>query len=235
MLGTGLIAGLSCCSPISFHRLRHLPPPQVHVTCDNARYECGAPSPIAFRPTMMYATRAFALRVTNTAVARLDYIWRVVDAEGRDDASGALGPQWVWKKRSSRGLRSQRSTDPPTPNSTHTTTPKPPGLYTLTPSSGTIAPGASEDITLRFSPTEVEDCDRVLVCTIPDLDPSCQPLTRAVNGKVRLFSFLVRVCCFQADAACSCVIVTLKFPILLHSLAHPPPTHPPGPAALVPL
>ena len=62
--------------------------------------------------------------------------------------------------------------------------PAPPAMYTLTPAAGTIAPGASEEVTLRFSPTEVEDCERLLQCTIPDLDAGCPPLTRPVGGKV---------------------------------------------------
>lgn len=64
---------------------------------------------------------------------------------------------------------------------THTSS----GLYSVTPASGSIAAGVSDEFTLRFSPAEVEDCERLLVCDIPDLDTGCQPLARAVAGKVR--------------------------------------------------
>jgi len=37
---------------------------------------------------------------------------------------------------------------------------------------------------VRFSPTEVDDSGRLLVCEVPDLDPGCKPLQRAVTGKV---------------------------------------------------
>jgi hypothetical protein len=78
------------------------PPPKVHVACDNARYECDAPPSLAFRPTMMFATRAFALRLTNTGLARLDYAWRVLHEDGRPDASGGdpvSGPWAGWALR----------------------------------------------------------------------------------------------------------------------------------------
>lgn len=58
------------------------------------------------------------------------------------------------------------------------------GLYTVTPESGTVPGGQAADITVRFSPQEVEDCSRLIVCDIPDLDPSCSPLRRPVSGKV---------------------------------------------------
>lgn len=63
----------------------------MHVACDNARYECAAPPALAFRPTMMFAARAHALRLANVGQARLDYVWKVLDSEGREDASGACG------------------------------------------------------------------------------------------------------------------------------------------------
>lgn len=62
---------------------------QVHVACDNARYECDAPASLVFRPTMMFQTRAFILHVGNTGLARLDYSWRVVNHQGMEDATGA--------------------------------------------------------------------------------------------------------------------------------------------------
>ena len=36
---------------------------------------------------------------------------------------------------------------------------------------------------LQFSPVEVEDCERLLVCDIPNLDASVPPLARLLNGK----------------------------------------------------
>jgi hypothetical protein len=85
------------------------------------------------------------------------------------------------------------------------------GLYSLSHESGTLQGGSSQQITLRFSPQEVEDASRVLVCHMPELQqalaaaPSMQappgrpgsaaaaaaaaaaalkPLTREVMGKV---------------------------------------------------
>jgi hypothetical protein len=36
----------------------------------------------------------------------------------------------------------------------------------------------------RFSPTEVEDCARLLRCEVPNLDASMAPLERPLNGRV---------------------------------------------------
>ncbi|KAG2489301.1 hypothetical protein HYH03_012133 [Edaphochlamys debaryana] len=58
------------------------------------------------------------------------------------------------------------------------------GLYTVTPAGGVIDAGQSQQITVKFSPTEVEDCSRVLTCHIPHLDASCEPLVRPLGGRV---------------------------------------------------
>lgn len=86
------------------------------------------------------------------------------------------------------------------------------GVYEVAPASGVLAAGASQAVTLRFSPLEVEDVGRSLVCHMPALQqllaaaaaagskgvpptpgrpgsaavaPLSQPLVREVNGKVR--------------------------------------------------
>lgn len=83
-------SGGRCCQQHPSRRcllLRHAT--QVHVACDNARYECDAPPALAFRPTVMFATRAHVIRLANTGQARLDYAWRVLYPDGSEDASGA--------------------------------------------------------------------------------------------------------------------------------------------------
>lgn len=57
-------------------------------------------------------------------------------------------------------------------------------LYTVSPAGGAIEAGASLPITVKFSPTEVDDCSRVLTCHIPHLDASCEPLARPLSGRV---------------------------------------------------
>lgn len=162
----------------------------MYVNCDNARYECAAPPSLAFRPTMMFATRSHALRLVNVGQARLDFAWRVLDAEGREDTTGARGalsclsscaavPCAHCEQAASEHVAAEQPAQPtPCP-------PLPSGLYALEPAEGSIPPSGAADVTLRFSPAEVEDCARLLACDMPDLDPSCRPLTRAVTGKVR--------------------------------------------------
>ncbi|KAF5830389.1 hypothetical protein DUNSADRAFT_14652 [Dunaliella salina] len=58
------------------------------------------------------------------------------------------------------------------------------GLYTVSPEGGVVEGKSSTTISVRFSPREVQDCARVLVCDIPHLDASCAPLMRALNGHV---------------------------------------------------
>lgn len=58
------------------------------------------------------------------------------------------------------------------------------GVYTVSPEGGVVPPGDSATITVKFSPTEVEDCARTLVCEIPNLDAAAQPLVRPLDGKV---------------------------------------------------
>lgn len=87
------------------------------------------------------------------------------------------------------------------------------GVYKLSHESGTLQGGSSQQMTLRFSPVEVEDMSRVLFCHMPEIQqalaaaaPSIQapaarpgsaaaaaavaaaaalkPLTREVTGKV---------------------------------------------------
>ncbi|EFJ42226.1 hypothetical protein VOLCADRAFT_67248 [Volvox carteri f. nagariensis] len=57
-------------------------------------------------------------------------------------------------------------------------------LFTISPAGGVIEAGQTAQITVKFAPTEVEDCNRVLVCQIPHLDPSCPPLARPMAGRV---------------------------------------------------
>lgn len=86
----------------------------------------------------------------------------------------------------------------------------PAGVYSLSQETGTLQGGTSQQITLRFSPHEVEDVSRVLVCNMPELQqalaaaaaapgvpaplgrpgsaaagpPVLKPLTRDIAGKV---------------------------------------------------
>jgi hypothetical protein len=181
---------------------------QVHVACDNARYECDAPPRLAFRPTMMFQARTFALRVTNTGLTRLDYAWRVETPRGDADASGgdrAALRRARFVHHAAMDCRSQDARFMQMfPASLQTALQRfrpacvlcvdlcrppqlpllPAGVYTLSPESGSIPAGCSQEVALRFRPVEVEDCARVLACDIADLDPSCSPLTRLVDGKV---------------------------------------------------
>ncbi|WIA13448.1 hypothetical protein OEZ85_007028 [Tetradesmus obliquus] len=69
------------------------------------------------------------------------------------------------------------------------------GLYTLTPEAGMMSGGGSQQFTLRFSPQEVEDVSRTIMCHMPVLEQlaatasgaaadAFKQLTREVTGKV---------------------------------------------------
>jgi len=57
-------------------------------------------------------------------------------------------------------------------------------LMQVSPEGGALAAGEVANITVRFSPQEVEDCSRRLVATIPNLSSSLQAPNRAVTASV---------------------------------------------------
>jgi hypothetical protein len=70
------------------------------------------------------------------------------------------------------------------------------GLYALTPEAGVLSGGSSQQFILRFSPQEVEDVSRTIMCHMPVLEQMAataagpaadafRQLTREVAGKVR--------------------------------------------------
>lgn len=102
-------------------------------------------------------------------------------------------------------------------------------MYKLSHESGSLQGGGSQQINLQFSPVEVEDVSRVLVCHMPEIQealaaaaaaaPSMQapagrpgsaaaaaavlkPLTREVTGKVRVAWLVVGVWCCTDMSGC---------------------------------
>ena len=70
-----------CCSTKVSSACRLL---QVSAITDDAKFECEL-SPIAFRPTVMFQTRAFTFPLKNTSMARLNYKWAVLMSDGQPD------------------------------------------------------------------------------------------------------------------------------------------------------
>jgi len=57
------------------------------------------------------------------------------------------------------------------------------GPYNIIPRKGVIQAGCEEAFIIKFSPTEAEDsCERLLVLSIPNLDPSLKPLVIELDG-----------------------------------------------------
>ena len=57
------------------------------------------------------------------------------------------------------------------------------GPYSIKPDRGTIDANQTVDVTVRFSPTEVEDFERVLECGIPGLEAGFTPIAIPLNGQ----------------------------------------------------
>lgn len=75
---------------------------QVTAASDDARYECDV-SPVNFRPTMMFQTRAFSFPLKNTGGAHLDFKWSVQTLDGQPDTSGlykVISEQKIWREQS---------------------------------------------------------------------------------------------------------------------------------------
>ena len=63
-------------------------------------------------------------------------------------------------------------------------TPSDESPFSVSPSSGTLAPEQTLMVTVRFSPLEVEDWQHELVCEIPNLDKGFPKIERSLRGKV---------------------------------------------------
>jgi hydrocephalus-inducing protein len=87
------------------------------------------------------------------------------------------------------------------------------GLYAAVPASGVINAGAECAVSLRFSPTEVQDCRRRLAVRMQDLAAGVPPLEVELSGKVQRpwchFEVRMRVCAVQLSPR-----------ILVHDVAH---------------
>ena len=57
-------------------------------------------------------------------------------------------------------------------------------LYSVSPVSGSVPAGGEVSVTVRFSPAEVDNCERELVCMIDNLDSEYAPLRRRLSGSV---------------------------------------------------
>jgi hydrocephalus-inducing protein len=57
-------------------------------------------------------------------------------------------------------------------------------LFAVNPEDGTVLAGQTGSFTVRFSPVEVVDCNRMLVCNVFNLDPGSGPLSIPLDGKV---------------------------------------------------
>ena len=74
------------------------------------------------------------------------------------------------------------------------------GLYSVSPEGGAVDPGSSTSVTVKFSPSEVVDCERMLVCEIPNLDASCSPLVRPLVSHPDLIISKCLNMCFVAHS-----------------------------------
>jgi len=166
---------------------------------------------------MMFQTRRFTFTLSNPSLTALTYHWQIQDKAGNVDTSGEQAAQ-VTVKGTFAGMPSSRWGLP----CNHACTcfragvmttlvfHDPAGVYSLSQETGTLQGGASQQITLRFSPCEVEDVSRVLVCNMPEMQqalaaaaaapgvpaplgrpgsaaagpPVLKPLTRDIAGKV---------------------------------------------------
>jgi hypothetical protein len=122
----------------------------------------------------MFQTRSFSFTLSNPSLTALTYEWQILNKAGSVDTSGK-GPAinsaselWAaeWFSHQSVILHLYCSG--------HELGSCPIGVlsagtYKLSHESGTLQGGSSQQITLQFSPHEVEDVSRVLVCHMPEI------------------------------------------------------------------
>lgn len=126
----------------------------------------------------MFQTRSFTFTLSNPSLTALTYQWQIQDKAGNPDKSGKCRC-WVAAIHASRSpccLPAYKADGVVVLLLSAT------GVYSLSQESGTLQGGSSQQLTLRFSPVEVEDVSRVLVCHMPELEPALAAAAAAASG-----------------------------------------------------
>lgn len=136
---------------------------------------------------MMFQTRSFSFTLSNPSLTALTYEWQILNKAGSVDTTGK-GPGVVGQACSPQHLPVMVQPAHPAPvahlpcNLSLCSYMLFAGIYKLSHESGTLQGGSSQQITLQFSPREVEDVSRVLVCHMPEMQEILEAAAAAPQG-----------------------------------------------------
>uniref|UniRef100_A0A8C9LFZ1 HYDIN n=1 Tax=Pavo cristatus TaxID=9049 RepID=A0A8C9LFZ1_PAVCR len=118
---------------------------------------------IQFKETLLFQTRTFPFRLSNTGNVALEYTW-VAD----------MGDERAASPHTSSSLTSPTSLGHATP------------LFSVEPPSGTIPAGQEQLFQMKFSPVYVGKFKSCIVCSIPNLKPNQKGPEVVVKGKSQM-------------------------------------------------
>uniref|UniRef100_A0A8C2T888 HYDIN axonemal central pair apparatus protein n=1 Tax=Coturnix japonica TaxID=93934 RepID=A0A8C2T888_COTJA len=122
---------------------------------------------IQFKETLLFQTRTFPFRLSNTGNVALEYTW-MADVDERALPLGWMGHAL---EHTSSSLSSPRSPG-------HATS-----VFSVEPTSGTIPAGQEQLFQMKFSPVRMGNFKNRMVCSIPNLKPDQKAPVVAVKGK----------------------------------------------------
>ncbi|XP_078720178.1 hydrocephalus-inducing protein homolog isoform X2 [Lampetra fluviatilis] len=149
----------------------------VSAVADLCRPRCKT-EPVHFRDTLMFQTRIYQLELENTGLVALPFSWEVQAEDGRSNQDEPQEHQRTEVRPASRagglvnavlayGTVDVAPEDLP---------------FTVEPPSGSVPPGATQQLQLRFSPLDVGEFRARLVCSIPNLGGQAAEPSVSVSG-----------------------------------------------------
>ncbi|XP_042303381.1 LOW QUALITY PROTEIN: hydrocephalus-inducing protein homolog [Sceloporus undulatus] len=164
------------------------------ATVDYAQYKMEVDS-VHFRDTLLFQTRVFPVELFNMGSVELEYTWKVVMEESGRAVNFAMDPGPTSaevdapsgtsaasiKAQSSRPASQLESTLESFSSYLFPTPSRPP--FSLEPRSGTIPPGRSQMLQVKFCPQEVGEFEGRLLCSIVNMKDDEEGPAVAVKGK----------------------------------------------------
>nr|XP_032813560.1 hydrocephalus-inducing protein homolog isoform X3 [Petromyzon marinus] len=149
----------------------------VSAVADLCRPQCKT-EPVHFRDTLMFQTRIYQLELENTGLVSLPFSWHVQAEDGRSNQDEPQEHQRTEVRPASRagglvnavlayGTVDVAQEDLP---------------FSVEPPSGSVPPGATQQLQLRFSPLDVGEFRARLVCSIPNLGGQAAEPSVSVSG-----------------------------------------------------
>ncbi|XP_056273332.1 hydrocephalus-inducing protein homolog [Pseudoliparis swirei] len=151
-----------CCSVVEgSHWVLEL---RISAVCDYVKFSCDTDA-ILFKDTPLYQTSLHRLQIVNHGAVDLKYSWHVQ----MDPRDGGVNQDQRDGRRTS--LLTGNPELPP---------------VSVEPSVGSVAPGATQELSVRFSPWEVAQSQGRLVSSIPNLQDGAQAPCVSVCGRSTL-------------------------------------------------